>query len=481
MLRLLSATAYRHEREENNSGEGSLSKIKSRPWLAVGSVLGGLAVAAVGTFIYCRYHISSPSQVIARTGMGIPDLQISKHGLQYPFQRVKVLDISPKSFHVDVETMSEEKLQFKLPFALTLEPDPDALTVFAKKFPDGLGYNTNELVEDIIAGECRSLAGLMKVNDIFNNRKLFGESMTKVVADHFLPFGLRLRVFNLRELDDQKDSKYFFWLRQKASSVAVNLAKTEVATAERDGTIGESLRKMETRKETASLESQAVERECQRNQEMVAHRLSLRQKEIAAEQTIELQKLEMKQMIEERKVELQKKIEIRRAEQERERLYADVVVPAEIQAMSTIKLAEAALAKSEMEAKGIAAVGQADAQRLQWMVDALGGNPAHAVQLQLMKSGIIESVAASSAAGLKDMKPSLNVWGKDESATTSMLQGLSQLIPPAWACLEQRMPGLAGLVNNKTPPSQPEAVPFVFGQPASLGVTTPLTVPSRST
>lgn len=34
-----------------------------------------------------RYRVSRPDQYLVRTGLGIPDIKISKQGFQWPFQK----------------------------------------------------------------------------------------------------------------------------------------------------------------------------------------------------------------------------------------------------------------------------------------------------------------------------------------------------------------------------------------------------------
>ena len=69
-----------------NYGDKLLSNSQNE-W---GEVLGcttALVVASVGTFVGLRYHVCKPEQFLVRTGVGIKDMSITKHAMQWPFQK----------------------------------------------------------------------------------------------------------------------------------------------------------------------------------------------------------------------------------------------------------------------------------------------------------------------------------------------------------------------------------------------------------
>ena len=52
----------------------------------VGAAAGLAALPAVA-WLASRYRVSRPDQYLVRTGLGIPDIKISKQGFQWPFQK----------------------------------------------------------------------------------------------------------------------------------------------------------------------------------------------------------------------------------------------------------------------------------------------------------------------------------------------------------------------------------------------------------
>ena len=91
----------------------------------VGDVVkGGLAIGTVGAlaFVGLRYKVCRPEQVMIRTGLGIKEMLISKKGVQWPLQKVFMVDMMPKTFSFNLQNMSQEKVEFKLPVTFTVGP-----------------------------------------------------------------------------------------------------------------------------------------------------------------------------------------------------------------------------------------------------------------------------------------------------------------------------------------------------------------------
>lgn len=86
-------------------------------------ITGGTALVAtgVGAFVVSRYHVCKPEQFMVRTGLGIKDMAISKHGVQWPFQQATMINMSPITYKFDLHNMSKEKVEFKLPVVFTVD------------------------------------------------------------------------------------------------------------------------------------------------------------------------------------------------------------------------------------------------------------------------------------------------------------------------------------------------------------------------
>lgn len=69
------------------------------------------------------YKISAPDEYLAITGMGIDRVKITKATWVLPFQRCKRFSVQPKDYAMDLQAMTKEKLQFRLPVVFTIGPD----------------------------------------------------------------------------------------------------------------------------------------------------------------------------------------------------------------------------------------------------------------------------------------------------------------------------------------------------------------------
>lgn len=109
------------KRRHNSSGRAEPSVIISRhppppprkgffenisPWHVAGAAL---AVAAVGTgvFMYSRYMVCSPDEVLVRTGMGIKSMSVTRKGLVWPFQQHRLISTLTKTYDFNLHNMSK--------------------------------------------------------------------------------------------------------------------------------------------------------------------------------------------------------------------------------------------------------------------------------------------------------------------------------------------------------------------------------------
>ncbi|KAL7220805.1 hypothetical protein ACSBR2_013656 [Camellia fascicularis] len=71
------------------------------------------------------YFIAGPSEVLAVTGCGIPDIKLAKKTWIWPGQKFTRVDISLVSYTFEVQAMSAEKLPFMLLVVFTIGPRVD--------------------------------------------------------------------------------------------------------------------------------------------------------------------------------------------------------------------------------------------------------------------------------------------------------------------------------------------------------------------
>lgn len=56
-----------------------------------------VTVTSVGVFALTRFKVAMPSQFLALTGPGIATVKVAKKAIQWPFQTVTVMDMTPVS------------------------------------------------------------------------------------------------------------------------------------------------------------------------------------------------------------------------------------------------------------------------------------------------------------------------------------------------------------------------------------------------
>jgi flotillin len=147
-----------------------------------------------------RYCISEPNEYLVITGAQIEDVRVVKKAFVYPWQKVTRISVTPIDFPLNLQAMSIEKLQFALPAVFTIGPDndPEALKKYALLLtgqPDGSRTTSSsksavvptqrshvqDIVKGIIEGETRVIVSSMTMEEIFKERQIFKEKVSRHV------------------------------------------------------------------------------------------------------------------------------------------------------------------------------------------------------------------------------------------------------------------------------------------------------------
>ena len=139
-----------------------------------------------------------------------------------PWQKFDRLLITPFDFEITLQAMTIEKLQLLLPAVFTIGPEdtPDALAKYAKILTGGVmtpkagttpsgRSHVQDIVKGIIEGETRVIVSGMSMEEIFKERQVFKERVTKNVQAELDQFGLKIYNANVKELQDTPGSEYF--------------------------------------------------------------------------------------------------------------------------------------------------------------------------------------------------------------------------------------------------------------------------------
>ncbi|XP_058227488.1 flotillin-like protein 2 isoform X2 [Rhododendron vialii] len=119
---------------------------------------------------------------------------------------------------------------FILPAVFTIGPRVDsdeALLKFAKLISphDKQSNHVVELVQGVVEGETRVLAGSMTMEEIFKGTKEFKMEVFDKVQLELDQFGLHIYNANFKQLVDVPGHEYFSYLGQKIQMEAANQAR----------------------------------------------------------------------------------------------------------------------------------------------------------------------------------------------------------------------------------------------------------------
>lgn len=324
--------------------------------------------------------VSEPSEYLAITGVGIPNIRITKKAFVLPFQKVQRISISPFDFSLNLQAMTVEKLQFSLPAVFTIGPEYElaALEKYAmllsgentkakvknaktKNTVSGGRNHVQDIVKGIIEGETRVIVSGMTMEEIFKERHVFKQKVISNVQSELDQFGLKIYNANVKELQDTPGSEYFAFLSRKAHEGALNQAKVDVAEARMRGHIGEAEKQGKTKQEVSKIDAETAVLETQRKIEKATADAELANRETELNMGINLAKIRAKREAEAKDAELQRIVETKRAEMELERLRAIDVTKSKIARESAEQTADASLYTNQSNADGALYKQQRDA------------------------------------------------------------------------------------------------------------------------
>lgn len=285
--------------------------------------------------------------------------------------------MEPTTYHCTVEeAMSHERISFNMPTVFTIGPkdDPDHLKKYAKLFQKTTAEDLRTKIIGVIQGEIRVAAGKIALDDLFNNRQQFKETLITSVDAELSQFGLMVYNANIEELRDMKGNEYFVFLRKRALEGAVNNAKVAVAEQNKLGNVGEKKHVTETRKETAEYEKQATIAENERNREIAESGTILEVAKAELGRKKAVAEAEAHAAAQKRELELQREVEEFKNLQQVASLRAKDMslanVTAEVKVRTSEGIANAKIIEAEALAKAIKIEAEARATALRIDADA---------------------------------------------------------------------------------------------------------------
>lgn len=402
-----------------------------------------IVALGVAGAIASRYKTSKSNEWLIRTGLGIKDLQIRKTFIQWPFQNIERMVLTPKSYRISINAMSKEKMEFNFPAIFTIGPknESNELMKYATFLLPQDEEKIEMLIKGIVEGQSRSVAASLGIEAIFTTRDDFKDSIVENVQTQLEQFGLTIYNANIEQLADSTTSNYFKSLSQKINADAESRAKIEVSEAHKLGQIGEKERQSDTRNRVAELEANAKLAENTRDQEIVVSTADLEKTRAEQNFIVQQAKIRGEQEAEIVKMKLLRDVEMKRSEMELEKQRAAELTKSTVLAETNIKdaegrsksqclMADAQLYAKQKEAEGILALYQAQSEGLQKLVSSFGGDARALLSYTMLEKGIYEKLADSNAKAIQGLNPKITVWTSDPANSMNTIQQLGKSLIP---------------------------------------------------
>lgn len=393
-------------------------------------ILSASFALTIGAYALSRYKVALPSEYLALTGPGISNVKVAKKAVQWPFQTVSVIDMTPMTYELHISAMSTDKQDMGLPITFSIGPGTDVES--QTKYATLLGGcpDVMKVVNGFIEPEARSIAANLTIEEIFKNRMAFREKVQESVQEDLNSFGLKVWQSGIREIEDDKTrkdgTKYFHYLRLIKSSEAEQTARKSVAELEFKGDITVKEKERDTRMQSALYEANAVETESTAKIDIARHLAALEVEEAKFRMQSQLAKIEAEKAAMLREADLQREVENRRIAQFTERQRSEVMSKVTVESESMERMAQAYLVSAQKQAEGKLAMSKAEAEGIQmkYAAQAEGlqklkeslGSAEMLLSHEMIQNGTYEKIASSNAAAVQNMKPVITSWTTDGSS-----------------------------------------------------------------
>lgn len=418
------------------------SKIKTvqcykRQFMTEAAIATCLVPVILSPFLY---KISESDQYLVRTGLGIKDISVSKKGFVLPiFHTASYITMHPHNYEFKLHAMSVEKIPFILPGFFTIGPknDNESLVKYVRFLA---GTDIAKIILGIIEGETRTLSSKMTMEEIFNDRQMFKNTIIKGVQEELDQFGLQVQNANIKELQDTEDSKYFFnMMQQKASSVE-NQAKIAVSEANKLGNVGYKEREATTRQHIALLEAETIKQENNSNKNIQVSNAELSVITSQADQTAKIAEIESSSNAAIREYELMLIVEQKRYDAELLKSKATLLPNAMIEAESIKINAEAVFFAKQKEADGLKAVYLAQSDGINQLLTSFKNDQQALMQYIMVENNLYEKIAEANAKGLQGLNPKITMFNASTDTSNNPLNDLIKMgMPVALSYLNNQM------------------------------------------
>ena len=343
------------------------------------------------------------------------------------------LDLTPRTIHIPLKgALSHQNIRINVPstFTVAVGVTPEVMNNAAVRILELQHKEIEMMATEIIIGQLRLTVASLRIEEINQDREMFLEAIKKNIEPELHKIGLTLLNVNITDITDESD--YISSIGMKASSMAVNQAKVDVAEQEKSGDIGHALAQRDRRVSVAQFNADAIKGENESKAQMALTNAILSEKEAEAAKRSQVAKQHAE-------VEIQRA----RALAQTQLLEAEQIVPQEIRKRK-IQIDAEAEAQSKMiiargEAEAILAIKQAEAEGIQKLLDAkakgykelflaCGEDAKNTATLLLIEK--LEEVVKLQVEAIKNIKiDKITVWdsGSNADGKSSTANFISQM------------------------------------------------------
>ena len=313
-------------------------------------------------------HIVQRGKKTVSYGVGKTSNVYYEFPIWFPIIGVETRELPVSNFDIDLNAYSAYD-QDRVPFVVDVKAffhiaDTNVAAEKVNSFPE-----LKTQLEYIVQGAVRSILAKSKLEEIMEERSIFGQKFTDAVADDLSNWGVsHIKSIELMDVRDEKGSQVIQQIMDKKMSAIAMESRVEVAANRRDAQKAELDAQKEIDVRAADTQREAGEAHAKSKQAIgVADANSdkvsgiARQSAISdiakAEKITAEEKMKVIEVEQVRQAEIDKKKEIINADLEKRQ----VEINAEAQAFNVEKAAQAALSARRNEAEGVREIGNAEA------------------------------------------------------------------------------------------------------------------------
>jgi uncharacterized membrane protein YqiK len=153
------------------------------------------------------YRVAETNEVMVKTGLGVDDIHVTKKTMHWPMQKVKAIDLNPRTFTHDFNAMSKEATSFRVPITFTVGPcapdkDIDGFLTYVRKVANMNDKQIERIVATVAHGYVRELCQQRTMIDLVEGRLGFKDNLAEYIKGGLDQFGLSINNINIGEIKD---------------------------------------------------------------------------------------------------------------------------------------------------------------------------------------------------------------------------------------------------------------------------------------